>query len=433
MPYFLLYILIGILSLIAGDASAQDKEPVKKGGVRADSQASEKEKLLPKASESGTKFKGLIILIDFPDKPANIDLVRVENVINGSGYKDASVSSSLKDYWLAQSRGHVVLTNDVRGYFRAPQPASWYKEQPWTEFLSLAKLALNWVVENNKNYDWNSLSRSRDPGELGTLLSVNFLTTEWICGSGATHLLNDWAAPNGRKTGQITSSMLKSPWDRDINLFWLTHEQGHSIWGVPDTYDNDGSSGGTGLYSVMGGNGLSGQVESFGGPFIAQKRWVKVITVFSDREYTLTQDGDTVARYGNRKRPKEYFIIEARMKSTLGNGMLGAERGLLIWHVDEDVRTVNTKEDRTFASHYAYSIVQADGLFDLERKANEGDAGDLFSQGKSLSDSEPDQHPNSRWWDGSKSEFHISNIRFLSDHKISFSTKRSDPSTEKIK
>ncbi|TSA07362.1 MAG: hypothetical protein D4R77_04535 [Planctomycetaceae bacterium] len=94
---------------------------------------------------------------------------------------------------------------------------------------------------------------------------------------------------------------------------------------------------------------------------------------------------------------------------------------------------MNTKEDRTFASHYAYSIVQADGLFDLERKANEGDAGDLFSQAKSLSDSEPDQHRNSRWWDGSKSEFHISNIRFLSDHKISFSTKRSDPSTEKIK
>ncbi len=363
-----------------------------------------------------TNLKGLLILIDFSDAPANVTVPRANNVVNGIGYTEPTVTASLRDYWYAQSRGKINLTHDVFGYFRAPQTAAWYKAQNWTEFLTLSTLALEWFKTNNPSYDWNSVSLSTTPGEVGTFLSVNFFTTAWIAGSGGTHWMQ-WTAPNGKKTGQITAQNFISPWDSNINLFWISHEQGHSVWSVPDTYDHDGGSNGDGWYSVMGGNQGNGQIESFGGPFLLKQGWVNVVDIQQNQSYTLTQDGNTVARYVNPNDPKEYFLIEARMKSTLGNEMIPTDRGLLIWHVDNNVTTGNDKQDMTQAAHYEYSIEQADGKFDLEHATNSADAGDYFVEGKTFSDN---TIPSTKWWNGTSSNININNIKFLPNNQISF-------------
>lgn len=373
--------------------------------------SAKKEKIAPK------KLKGLLILIDFSDAPANVTVERADSVMNGINYTESTVTASVRSYWAKQSRGKIDLTHDVFGYFRAPQTAAWYKKQNWTEFLALSKLALEWFKTSYPNYDWNSLSLSKDLGEEGTLLSVNFFTTAWIAGSGGTHRLNDFTAPNGAKTGQITAQNFISPWDSNINLFWITHEQGHSVWSVPDTYDHDGSSAGTGAYSVMSGNRSNGEVEAFGAPFLVKQGWVTVKDMQMNQSYTLTEDGNTVARYINPSNPKEYFLIEARKKSTSGNEMIPSDRGLLIWHVDENVKTGNDNESMTASAHYAYAIVQADGKFDLEHGKNKTDGGDFFVEDKNFSDSST---PNSKWWDGSSSTINIKNIKFLPNNKISF-------------
>ena len=89
---------------------------------------------------------------------------------------------------------------------------------------------------------------NRNGTEEGTFLSINFITTGWIPGTGGTHWLTGWTAPNGVSTQQITGSTFMAPWDTNVNLFWLTHEQGHLIWGWPDTYDGLGASHSTGKY-----------------------------------------------------------------------------------------------------------------------------------------------------------------------------------------
>ncbi|TDG36228.1 hypothetical protein EZJ43_09500 [Pedobacter changchengzhani] len=363
------------------------------------------------------KLKGLIILIDFSDAPANITRDRADSVVNGLNYTEPTVTSSVRKYWLTQSRGNIDIKHDVVGYFRAPHTAAWYKAQNWTSFLTLSKQALAWFKKTNPNYDWNSLSISNDKGEEGTFLSMNFFTTDWIAGSGGTHRIDDWTAPNGKKLGQITAQNFISPWDKNINLFWICHEMGHSVWGVPDTYDHDGSSSGTGAYSVMSGNRSNGQVEAFGAPFLVEQKWVKVVDIKANENYVITEDGNTVFRCKNPSNPKEYYLIEARKKSTLGNEMIPAERGLLIWHVDDNVKTTNDKGDMTPALHYAHAIVQADGKFDLEHGRNKADAGDYFVEGNTLNSSTT---PNANWWDGKPSILNISSIKFLPNNQISF-------------
>lgn len=383
------------------------------------------------AAHAQTPLHGLVVLIDFPDAPATIPTARVDDIVNGAGYVERTVTRSLRDYWHSESRGHVVVTHDVVGYYRAPKPASWYNTQPWQEYLALARSALDSLVATNPDFDWGALSlasgaMNRNGTEEGTFLSIAFLTTAWIPGTGGTHWLTGWTAPNGVQTQQIVGATLVSPWDTDVNLFWLTHEQGHAIWGWPDTYDNTGSSHGTGLYSVMSGNQGTGDIEPVGGPFLLAEGWVRSVDIRQNQTVVLTPDGNAVARYVNPLDSREYFVVEARDRATTGNTAFPVPMGLLIWHVDERVTTSNTRPQMTPAEHYLMSVEQADGMFDLERRINPGDAGDIYVPGSAFGDVTT---PGSSWWDGSASHLDIDDIRFMKNGRISFraSSRAIDP------
>ncbi len=366
-----------------------------------------------------------MILIDFSDAPADVSLSRATQLVNGIGYTEPHVTSSLRDYWFRQSRGKVNLTQDVVGYFRAPQPASWYNSQPFIEFINLCYQALAWLQTSQPAFNWGGLSlangaMNRAGYEEGGFLSVSFMCTAWIPGVGGTHDLF-WVAPNGAFTRQITGATFKAPWDTGINLFWITHEMGHMIWGWPDTYDYTSLSYGTGRYSLMSGNTETGDIEPPGGPFIVQENWVDIIDI-TDQHVILPQDGNTMARFRNPFDPKEYFIIEARMQSTIGNAAFPVPRGLLIWHVDDNVTTSNIYPQMTFAEHYRVSVEQADGLFDLEHLSNACDAGDIYVPGKVFSDAVT---PNANWWAGNPSTLIINSIQLLGNNKISFNASNS--------
>ena len=378
---------------------------------------------VPAVADAQSQFRGLLVLIDFPDRPAILPLARAENIINGIGYTEPSVTLSLRDYWRAQSRGKVDLTHYVVGYYRAPQPASWYESQTFHAYIALTMQALDWVADTYPEFDWEGLSRASGPmnrrgDEEGSFLAVSFMTTAWIPGTGGTHELL-WNAPNGVSTKQIVGATFQSPWDTGINLFWLTHELGHSIWGWPDTYDYTGLSRGTGLYSLMSGNQGTGDIEPVGGPFLAAEHWVRVIDVPNTRTVVLEADGEAVVRHRNADDPREYFVIEARSDKTVGNAAFPAHLGLLIWHVDERVPTsvANTRPQRTPAEHYRISIEQADGLFDLEENVNAGDFGDLYIPGRVF---DRWSAVNSDWWDESPSGLQVTDIRFLPNARVAF-------------
>jgi hypothetical protein len=107
----------------------------------------------------------------------------------------------------------------------------------------------------------------------------------------------------------------------------------------------------------------------------------------------------------HRRNTSEYFILENRRKT--GRDAALPDEGLAIWHVDENGS--NNNEQMTAAQHYECSLEQADGRFDLERRANNGDADDLYGAPSARSFGSA-TNPPSRWWDGTASGLQIVDI-----------------------
>jgi hypothetical protein len=91
--------------------------------------------------------------------------------------------------------------------------------------------------------------------------------------------------------------------------------------------------------------------------------------------------------------PHEYFLLENRQQFNQGYDQYLPGSGLLIWHVDEQMWSVNGGNDNNlectsfpsphcwgtcWTSHFLVALEQADGWDNLERGTNRGDASDPF-------------------------------------------------------
>lgn len=382
-------------------------------------------------TDANTKYKGIAIYIDYPDVPAWVTPERLDSLLNGRSYQEEGAARSFRKYWYEQSRRNVDFTHDIF-FFRAPQPSTYYESITWQEGILLWKDALEWIIAQNPQYDWRTLSiidDSFDKPVKGGLASVMIISSKWgPAGIGASHGPN-WTLSNGVKVNTIYGSVLKSPWDTTpVNLFMNLHESGHGIFNFPDTYDTDGGaahSGGTGFYSLMSG-GLP-DVEPIGGPFLSQYKWgMSVEPQPGTTTITLKADGDSVVVMRNPYDPYEYFTIEARKRSNTGNSLFPAALGLLIWHTDSKVFTSNRLSDMTPLKHYRNSIEQADGKFELETSAtNRGNIGDIYRPGNKFT---TDSKPDTKWWDGLASGIEVTDIQFVGTDQINFTITVPEPS-----
>lgn len=123
-----------------------------------------------------------------------------------------------------------------------------------------------------------------------------------------------------------------------------------------------------------------------------QLGWVRVQNVNGNVAHYLLKSctSDVIWEvHHNMQEGMEYFLLELRYPCSfdLGldhhNGWLSDRGGLAIWHVDEstDQNNAQPPKDGTFFEHYRVSLVQGDGLYNLESRGdykNNGDPRDLF-------------------------------------------------------
>jgi hypothetical protein len=180
------------------------------------------------------------------------------------------------------------------------------------------------------------------------------------------------------------------------------------ICGYSDYYDTSSTSEGVGYHCLMGaGNyGNDGKCPSPLSVYLKVKSgWVtpEEITGCSDKACSLKFANSPAIIV--KKTAKEYYLIENRQKT--GWGAYLPAQGLAVWHVDE-AKDGNTEPQMTPSKHYECALVQADGLFHLEKDNNRGDSKDYFdSERPSLNASTT---PNSKWWSGASSGISISNV-----------------------
>jgi M6 family metalloprotease-like protein len=172
-----------------------------------------------------------------------------------------------------------------------------------------------------------------------------------------------------------------------VRIGVICHELGH-FFGLPDLYDTDGSSAGLGSWCMMANSwGFSG--NQLNPPHFSA--WCKAFlgwttpTELTDAGPKVLGQAETFNQSAKITRgfpAGEYLIIENRQPVGLDANMPAG--GLAIFHVDETLPG-NTREGFPGqpgwpgnGNHYKISMLQADGLYELERNITNGNAGDLY-------------------------------------------------------
>ncbi|VAX34137.1 hypothetical protein MNBD_NITROSPIRAE03-870, partial [hydrothermal vent metagenome] len=109
----------------------------------------------------------------------------------------------------------------------------------------------------------------------------------------------------------------------------------------------------------------------------------------------------------------EYFLVENRYRAsgTFDEGLPGD--GLAIWHIDESSPDNNSEcspPADCSKNHYKVSLVQADGNWDLEKKNNSGDGGDLYPGSTNNTSFTGSSAPDSDLYNGTASYVKVTSI-----------------------
>ena len=127
----------------------------------------------------------------------------------------------------------------------------------------------------------------------------------------------------------------------------------------------------------------------------ASQDWIDTVVETENHEVTLSdvKSSFTTHRlWKNGEITPEYFLIENRQLTGFDESLPGS--GLIVWHVDDSVDS-NTDEN-----HPLLRIMQADGLQELERKIDFGDAGDPFPGTTNKVTFNATSQPNSKSYNG---------------------------------
>lgn len=205
------------------------------------------------------------------------------------------------------------------------------------------------------------------------------------------------------------------------------HEFGHAL-GLPDLYDTTYQSEGVGNWSLM----ASGDSRNGDGKPIGLDPWSKFFlgwitpTPVTNRLADVTiepvlSSGKVYQMGTGTPYSGEYFLVENRAKTGYDANLQGG--GLMIWHIDGELTKarrggnavnnsacVPTDSDCT-SRHLGVSLVQADNLWNLEKKENDGDPGDPFPGSANVTIIDDNTAPNLKLWSGKASGLSISAIR----------------------
>lgn len=345
---------------------------------------------------------GVTILVDFSDVPASIPAGDIDGLFNQIGYTGYGNNGSVRDYFRDVSGNQLDFTNEVKGYYRAKKPKTYYDQpEKYGQDGELLGEILEWL-DKEQNFDFSTLSTENGMIRSLHVMYAGYPDHGWSKGLWPHQSWNTSFTYDGVTTGAYEITNIGN----DIEIGVVCHESGHMLLGWPDLYDTQApSSSGLGGFCLMSWQGDNKNPV----PPNAYLRWNAGWTTVTEINnvqgwFDLPSNSNTVLKYNHPTNGREYFFLEARQKE--GRNLALPDEGVMIWHVDE--WGWNSYEDMTIDRHYKVSLEQADGQFDLERDFGT-DEDDLFKAGKV--DAFNDQTlPNARWWSGAPSGLNVSQI-----------------------
>lgn len=379
---------------------------------------------------SGT-IKNLVVLCQFSDHDgtkirAREDYDVVFNTIGGD--PTLAPTGSVKDYFTETSYGTVTLNSTVVAWVTLPNTEAYYANGQHgtgsypTNAQRMVMDALNLAdpLVNFGEFD------SDNDGYIDAITIIHSGYAAETGGGGGnwiwSHKWALWAVPGGQWTSADdngagakvkvydyhTEAALWSTSGTGITRIGvICHETGH-FFGLPDLYDTDQSSEGIGSYCLMANSWGFDFSQRHPPHFSAwckqQLGWVTP-TVITNGTYNAPRVAETPTLFRiNQGYPAgEYLLIENRQPFGFENNM--PQGGLCIWHIDENKANNNAEGFPGQAgwpangNHYKIALLQADGLYEMEKGLNRGNAGDVF-HGGGVSQITPATVPNTDRYQG---------------------------------
>jgi len=385
-----------------------------------------KRSLGPTKINAGT-WRALVILIDFSDKVAKVTASSFDSLLF------ASTASSLRDYYRKATYGELDIVTvhfpGTVGWQRAPSIYSYYTHD--SSGLGSYPRNAQKLTEDAVRAADSLVDFSQYDNDGNRYVDALFIVH---AGPGAEYTGNGndiWSHAWSTKTSLLVDgvyvrrySMVPEYWSTpgDMTIGVYAHELGHSAFGLPDLYDRDYSSNGLGRWSIMAGGSWNGPGNMGGSPSLpdawshAQMGYLPITNI------SVNTAGKTINAVENTPEAfrlwtngvtgtSEYFLVENRQQT--GYDTYLPNEGLCIYHVDESVTSQNDNEyypGHTTQGHYLVALEQADGLYNLEKYVNRGDAGDPYPGLTGATAFGLTSTPNSRAYDTDTTFVAVQNI-----------------------
>ena len=369
-----------------------------------------------KAGKVTGKIEALVVLIEFADRSAYFSRDQVDSFFNQVGYTKYHDNGSVHDYWAAVSQNRVdVHTNVSKAYYKAPKTFAYYDTDGGGHTSELLDSALNWL--DKTGFDFSTLT-------VDTNKNIKALSFQFVGNSGDKGLWGHSSGHGRTFDGVNTASyQISELGTTEMHLGGICHEQGHMLFGWPDSYDTDATNGGSsgcGKFDLMAGGNSDYTGAPSGNP-MPPNPYFRYLAGWNDLIPLNKYPNDTAIKiianswntyvYRNPNRAGEMFIIEARKKPNRNVDMPG--EGVLVWHIDSIIPH-NKNQQHTELLHYKVSVVQADKAFQLESGSsgsNNGDANDYFKAGTYANVT----YAHTCWWNGANSGLQLRNISAVAD------------------
>ena len=369
-----------------------------------------------------TNFNTLLLLLDFSDNEHHVLATDFDSLMYGSYF------GTVKHFYDHVSYGEfsVETTNypGTIGWLRMPQTYDYYvdEQQGYGNYpANVQGMVVDAINAADEFVDFNDYDNDGD-GNVDGLMIVHAGRGAEYTGSQNMIWSHSWTIPTQNLDGVNIRNYVIQPeyWSSfgDMTCGVFCHEMGHMIFGLPDLYDVDYSSGGVGDWSLMAGGSWNG---SNGSSPAEPEAWCRIRMGFAEPT-NITTNGvvdfpavdatPSIFRLqSSYMNPNEYFLVENRQGLNY-DAALPAD-GLLVWHVDENVNTGNSAEwypGLTTSGHYLVALEQADGRWQLEHDENQGDSGDPFPGTTDATTFDAESTPSSDNYDGSYSFVSLVNI-----------------------
>lgn len=340
-----------------------------------------------------TVLKNLVVLVNFTDLTVTSTTTEFDNLFNQVGYSTDGAVGSVKDFFDEASYGALDVQSVIAGPVTISNGYAYYgaNDAYGNDLRPRTMVSEALAALEASGFDFTTVDGNGD-GWVDGLDIIHAGGGEEYSGNDPNYIWShQWALSttviyDGIRMRYYHTEPARRGWDSTPSSWGITrigvicHETGHFI-GLPDLYDYGYDSRGAGRFCLMAGgswNGDQGASPSHpSGWCKVDLGWITPTPVPGGGVYTALQveTNPQVFKMQGSLPSNEYFIVENRQGVGFDAALPGSQRGLLIWHVDENMPNNN---DQT---HYLVDLEEASGPQHLQLNQNSGEDSDYYREG----------------------------------------------------